>query len=60
MQFMTAIIVPKLPREGPSAQLLLAATPCRLPQESTVTLSHQHACCKKKGGNLKKKMVFKI
>jgi len=42
---MTAIIVPKLQREEPRTQLLLAATPCGLPQESTVTLSHQHACC---------------
>ena len=54
MQFLAAIIVPKLQRERPSIQLLLAATPCGLPQESTVTLSHQHgpkvsnSCCKKK------------
>jgi hypothetical protein len=59
---MTATIVPKLQREEPSTQLLLVATPCGLPQESTVTLSHQHACCEIRreflGGE--KKMVFKI
>jgi hypothetical protein len=60
MQFMTAIIVPKLQTEGPSTQLLLAATPCGLSQESTVILSHQHACCKIKEGISLKKMVFNI
>jgi hypothetical protein len=54
MQFMTAITIPKLQRKGPSTQLLLAATPSGPPQESTVTLSHQHgtkvskACIKKR------------
>jgi hypothetical protein len=51
---MTSIIISVLQREGPSTQSLLAVTLSGLPQESNVTLSHQHgpkvsnACIKRR------------